>query len=570
MDVLAAFMMKHTAAVFLAGYTALIASAAEPDFGTNVLVFAPAQPGMQERINTIFQQQERAQFGTGRYAILFKPGTYDLNVPVGFYTQVAGLGRLPDDVTISGHVWTDAAWMRHNATCNFWRAVENLAVAPPDDVNVWAVSQDAPLRRVHIKGDLLLSSGGWSSGGFMADCKVDGTVNAGTQQQWFARNSQWKQWNGGIWNMVFTGCVNTPGGEWPSKPVTIVEKTPVIREKPYLFVDDAGCWFVKVPPLISAGTCGISWKKGDAPGENLPLDSFYIAKAGIDTAASINAALRAGKNLIVTPGIYPLDDTLVVARPGTIILGLGQPSLASATGKTALRVDAGEGVSLSGLIFDAGTNETETLVQIGLPGRKAGRAENPICIYDLCCRVGGYGPGKAKIMVAIHDSHVIGDNFWLWRADHGKNVGWTENTCETGLLVEGDDVTIYGLAVEHTQTYQTIWNGNDGHVYFYQSEMPYDPPSQDAWRSADNNGFASYKVGAKVANHEAWGVGVYHVFKKAAVVADNGIETPAAAGIKIHHAFTYRLFGGKPGSGIRNVINGTGGDVITRAEAMVN
>ena len=139
MDVLAAFMMKHTAAVFLAGYTALIASAAEPDFGTNVLVFAPAQPGMQERINTIFQQQERAQFGTGRYAILFKPGTYDLNVPVGFYTQVAGLGRLPDDVTISGHVWTDAAWMRHNATCNFWRAVENLAVAPPDDVNVWAV-----------------------------------------------------------------------------------------------------------------------------------------------------------------------------------------------------------------------------------------------------------------------------------------------------------------------------------------------------------------------------------------------------------------------------------------------
>lgn len=561
--------MKHAAIFSLASFTALVMGAAEPDFGTNVLVFAPAQPGMQERINTIFQQQERAQFGSGRYAILFKPGAYDLDVPVGFYTQVAGLSQLPDDVTINGHVWTDAAWMRHNATCNFWRSVENLAVAPPDGTNMWAVSQDAPLRRTHIKGNLQLSSGGWSSGGFMADCKVDGTVSAGTQQQWFSRNSQWKEWNGGIWNMVFTGCVNAPGGEWPSKPNTIIEKTPVIREKPYLFVDNTGHWFVKIPPLISADTSGVSWKSGNAPGEALPIEDFYIAKAGIDTAASINAALRAGKNLLVTPGIYPLDDTIVIARPDTVILGLGFPSLMSATGKTALRVEAGEGVSLSGLIFDAGTNETETMLQIGLPGRKAGRAENPTCIYDLCCRVGGYGPGKARLMVAIHDSHVIGDNFWLWRADHGRNVGWTENTCETGLLVEGDDVTIYGLAVEHTQAYQTIWNGNNGHVYFYQSEMPYDPPSQDAWHNADTNGFASYKVGAKVTTHEAWGVGVYHVFKKAAVVADNGIETPAADGIKIHHAFTYRLSGGKPGSGIRNVINNTGGDVITRAEATV-
>ena len=548
---------------------ALFAGAAEPDFGTNVLVFSPSQPGMQERISAVFQQQERAQFGTGRYAILFKPGAYELDVPVGFYTQVAGLGRLPDDVTISGHVWTDAAWMRHNATCNFWRGVENLAIAPPDGVNVWAVSQAAPLRRVHIKGDLQLSSGGWSSGGFMADCKVDGIVNAGTQQQWFSRNSQWKQWTGGLWNMVFAGCVNAPAGEWPDKPVTVVEKMPSIREKPYLFVDDAGRWFVRVPPLISAGTSGVSWEKRDMPGEALPIEMFYIAKAGIDNAASINAALRAGKNLLVTPGIYLLDDTIIVARPGTVVLGLGFPSLMSATGKTALRVEAGEGVSLSGLIVDAGTNETETMLQIGLLGRKAGRVDNPICIYDLCCRVGGYGSGKARLMVAIHDSHVIGDNFWLWRADHGKNVGWTENTCETGLLVEGDDVTICGLAVEHTQGYQTIWNGNNGHVYFYQSEMPYDPPSQDAWRSADNNGFASYKVGAKVTTHEAWGVGVYHVFHKATVVADNGIETPAAAGIKIHHAFTYRLSGGKPGSGISNVINGTGGDVITRAEATV-
>ena len=544
------------------------AKQAEPDFGPNVSVFDPSQKDTQQRIAAVFKEQERAQFGSGRFALLFKPGRYELDVPVGFFTHVAGLGKLPGDVTIAGGVWTDAAWMNRNATCNFWRTVENLAVAPRDGVNVWAVSQAAPLRRTHIKGDLHLSSGGWSSGGFMADCKVDGTVKAGSQQQWFSRHSAWKEWTGINWNMVFVGCEKVPLGEWPAKAVTRVDQAPVVREKPYLTVED-GRWFVTVPPLRREPASGLTWENGHAPGEALPIESFHIAKAGPDTAASINAALRAGRNLLVTPGIYALDDTIVVSRPNTIVLGLGFPSLVPGAGKTALRVEAGEGVIVSGLVVDASAKETETMVQIGLPGRQAGRAENPICIHDLVCRVGGYGPGKAKLMVAIHDSHVLGDNFWLWRADHGAHVGWTENTCDTGLRVEGDDVTLYGLFVEHTQKHQTIWNGERGRVYFYQSEMPYDPPSQEAWRSPSGDGFASYKVGEKVKTHEAWGLGVYHVFKKAAVVADNAIETSAGPGIKMHHMLTFRLGGGKPGSGIRHVINGKGGETITSQKATV-
>lgn len=175
---------------------------AAPDFGPNIIVFEPAQQDASTRIATVFRAQERDQFGTGRCALLFKPGRYTLDIPVGFYTHVAGLGRLPGEVVIAGHVWTDAAWMNHNATCNFWRAVENLTVAPPDRVNVWAVSQAAPLRRTHIQGDLHLSSRGGSSGGFMADCRVDGTVKAGSQQQWFSRHSAWREWTGLNWNMV--------------------------------------------------------------------------------------------------------------------------------------------------------------------------------------------------------------------------------------------------------------------------------------------------------------------------------------------------------------------------------
>jgi hypothetical protein len=560
---------SHGLAALFALLTALSIHAAEPDFGPNVLVLDPAQTGMQERIDAVFKQQERAQFGSGRHAFLLKPGHYTLDVPVGFYTHVAGLGRLPGEVTIAGRVWTDAAWMNRNATCNFWRMAENLTVAPTNGVNVWAVSQAAPLRRVRIRGDLHLSSGGWSSGGFMADCRVDGLVKAGSQQQWFSRNSGWKEWQGLNWNMVFVGCQNPPAGQWPQRAVTRLEKTPVVREKPYLIVQD-GLWFVKVPPLSREGISGLTWENGDAPGEAVSLEKFHIARAGIDTAATLNAALRAGKHLLITPGLYPLDDTIVVARPNTVVLGFGFPSFVPTTGKTAFRIEAAEGVLVSGLIFDAGATETETLLQVGWPDRKAGRAENPTCLHDLVCRVGGYGPGKAKLMVAIHDSYVIGDNFWLWRADHGADVGWTQNTCETGLRVEGDDVTIYGLFVEHTQKYQTLWNGERGRVYFYQSEMPYDPPSQEAWRSPVGDGFASYKVGGQVKTHEAWGLGVYHVFRRGAIVAENAIETPAGPGIQVHHAMTFRLGGGRPGSGIRNVINGQGGDVITHQKATVD
>ena len=148
---------------------------AAPDFGPNVLIFDPTMPSIQEQVDAVFKKQERSEFGSGRDAYLFKPGKYNLDVRVGFYTQVVGLGKSPDDVAITGAVRSLATWMGGNATCNFWRAVENLSVTPTRDgnVNVWAVSQGVALRRAHIRGDLNLWDHGWSSGGFMSDCKAD-------------------------------------------------------------------------------------------------------------------------------------------------------------------------------------------------------------------------------------------------------------------------------------------------------------------------------------------------------------------------------------------------------------
>ena len=370
--------------------------AAEPDFGPKVLVFDPSQKDIQQRINAVSKEQDSAQFGSGRYALLFKPGQYKVDVPVGFYTQVVGLGRVPGDVAIEGDVWTDAAWMGRNATCNFWRGVENLTATPIRNkgTNVWAVSQAVHLRRVHIKGNLNLSSGGWSSGGYMADCLIDGTVDAGSQQQWFSRNSGWKSWKGGNWNLVFVGTDNPPPVNWPDKPVTVIPKTPVIREKPFLVVDEKGGYSVMVPELNTTGTSGVTWEKGPAAGKLVPIDQFHLAQPGKDTAASMNKALGEGKNLLFTPGIYKLDESIVVSKPNTIVLGLGITTLVPTSGKPALIVEAGEGVLVGGLLIDAAPREAETLVQIGLPGKSAGSAENPVCLYDLHCRVGGASPAR--------------------------------------------------------------------------------------------------------------------------------------------------------------------------------
>ena len=542
-----------------------------PDFGPNVLIFDPSMTNIQGRLDAISSQQERSQFGTNRYALLFKPGNYHLDVRVGFYMLVLGLGKSPDDVAITGAVRSKAPWRNGNATINFWRAVENLSVTPAldQDTNIWAVSQGTALRRVHVRGDLTFSDGGWSSGGFMADCKIDDVVNSGTQQQWLSRNDDWGRWAGGSWNMVFVGVNNPPTGTWPKAPYTVIARTPLIREKPYLFIDDQGRFFVMVPRLRVNGARGITWINGATPGTAVPMDQFYLAHPETDNAASINAALEQGKDLLLTPGIYHLENSLQVSRPDTVVLGLGFPTLVPDQGTPAMVVSDVDGVKVGGVLFEAGTTNSPTLLRVGGPGSSVSHAADPLFFYDIFGRVGGAAVGSATDMVTINCNNVVGDNFWLWRADHGRGVGWDLNKNVTGLTVNGNNVTLYGLFVEHCQGYQTAWNGNGGRVYFYQSEMPYDPPDQTAWRHGDVNGYASYKVSDQVTTHEAWGLGVYSVFRTGQIVADNAIETPIVPGVRMHHLVTLRL-GWQRNSGIRHILNGTGDSVISNRQAVLD
>ncbi|WP_410615843.1 RICIN domain-containing protein [Amycolatopsis sp. lyj-109] len=532
----------------------------QPDFGPNVVIFDPSMPSstIQTRLNSIFSQQERNQFGSQRYAVMFKPGTYANDVNVGFYTQVLGLGLSPDAVTVNGAVHVEADWFPpQNATQNFWRGAENLSVTPNGGADRWAVSQAAPYRRMHVRGDLQLDDGGWASGGWISDTKIDGQVRSGSQQQWISRNSQFGSWNGSNWNMVFAGVQGAPASSFPTPPYTTVAQTPVVREKPFLYLDGAGNYQVFVPG-IKTNASGTSWANGTAPGTSLPIDQFYIAKPGA-TAADLNAALAAGKNLLVTPGVYHLNQTLRVTRPDTVVLGLGIATLIPDNGITAMTVDDVDGVKLAGLLVDAGTTSSNTLMQVGPAGSAANHAANPTSLHDVFFRIGGAAVGKATNSLVVNSSNVIGDHMWIWRADHAERneyVGWTTNTADTGLIVNGNDVTMYGLFVEHYQKTQVVWNGNGGRTYFFQNEMPYDVPNQASWMNGSTPGFSAYKVGPNVTSHEAWGLGSYCYFStNPSVASAHAYEAPNTPGVRFHDMVTVSL--NYQGT-ITHVINNTG------------
>ena len=533
-----------------------------PDLGPNVSVFDPSMSAatIQSRLDTVFNAQQSNQFGSNRFALLFKPGSYNVNANVGFYTQVAGLGLSPDQVTINGAVHAEADWAGGNATTNFWREAENLSVTPTGGSDRWAVSQAAPYRRIHLRGNLALDDGGWSSGGWISDSRIDGQIRSGSQQQFITRNSEMGSWAGSNWNMVFVGDTGAPGNTFPSPPDTTVGSTPVSREKPFLYVDNAGAYNVFVPALRT-NAVGDSWSSGTTAGSSLPISQFYIVKAGA-TAASINAALAAGQNLLFTPGVYHVSDTIRITRANTVVLGLGLASIVPDNGVTAMSVADVDGVKVAGLLFDAGTTNSQVLMQVGPTGSTADHSANPTSLHDVFFRVGGATVGKATVSLQINSNNVIGDHTWIWRADHGNGgtVGWNTNTAANGLVVNGNNVTFYGLFVEHYQQFQTIWNGNGGRTYFYQNEIPYDVPNQAGWSSGGGAlGWAAYKVGDSVTSHEAWGVGSYCNFTaNSSVVLGHSFEAPATTNVRFHDLVTVSLGGAGT---INHIINNNGAAV---------
>ena len=588
----AAAMIVTAASVALAGVVGGIAAAAapqappgavQPDFGPNVRIFDPSMPTseIQATVNAIRDAQVDAEMGTQRYALLFKPGTYGspaepLIIQVGYYTEVAGLGASPADVVINGHVDVYNRCLAPDnciALVNFWRSVSNLTINIMGETgcrasaNFWAASQAAPMRRVNVTGgnltlfDYCTAGPQFASGGFIADSKTGFVIN-GSQQQYIVRNSSIGGWSNAVWNQVFAGVQGAPAQTFPSPPYTTLATTPVSREKPYLYVDAEGMYNVFVPDART-DTSGTTWETGPTAGESIPLSDFFLARPS-DSVKSINRELARGKHLLLTPGVYDVDRSISVKRSDTVVLGLGVATLTAVDGAVPMRVADVKGVDVAGVMIDAGTVNSPVLLQVGTPHAKKSDPSNPTTLHDVFFRIGGPHVGKATVSLEVNSDNVLLDHVWAWRADHGVDgsFGWEVNTADTGVVVNGDNVTATGLFVEHYQKYNTIWNGENGTTILFQNELPYDPPNQAAYQHDGVLGWAAYKVADSVRRHELWGGGSYVFFNvNPTIHATRGFEVPETPGIEMHHLLTVNLSAGT----IDHVVNDVGAPATTDA-----
>ncbi|HET6695146.1 MAG TPA: coagulation factor 5/8 type domain-containing protein [Gaiellaceae bacterium] len=569
------------------------ASAAQPGLGPNVIVFDSSMPvsEIQATVDAIHAQQVDAEMGTNRYALLFEPGVYGtaaepLQMKVGYYTEVAGLGASPMDVTINGKIEVYNRCLEGGGTSNcvalvnFWRTLSNLTLNINSlgqdgcraSANFWAVSQAVSMRRLNIGGanlslmDYCTAGPQFASGGFIADSNLPFVIN-GSQQQWLIRNSRVGGWSNAVWNQVFAGVEGAPSeATFPNPPYTTLETTPVSREKPYLFIDSRGRYSVRVPSAHT-DTRGITWAGGLTAGRTIPLNQFFVATPS-DSVKTINKELVRGRNLLLTPGAYDVDTSILVKRADTVVLGLGHATLTAVDGAVPLTVDDVPGVIVAGVTIDAGTIESPMLLQVGKKPKKNGKSDpsNPTTLSDVYFRVGGPHIGKTDVALEVNSSDVLIDHTWVWRADHGvegfsgDTERWNTNVGRNGVVVNGDGVTATGLFVEHFQQYNTIWNGQDGTTILYQNELPYDPPTQADWMHDGIEGWAGYKVGGQVTTHNLFGGGVY-VFNRnnPSIHTENGFEVPVTSGVRLHHVMTVNLGAGT----IDHVVNGVGGPADT-------
>ncbi|KAH3744269.1 secreted protein [Pelomyxa schiedti] len=537
-----------------------------PTWPKNVYIFDPATPSTtQAAIDAVFAENggnsppDNGQWSNSRYALMFMPGTHAVTVDVGYYTSVIGLGKTPQETTLQTLRCQNGDFdYTVGALNNFWRSAEGFST---QSYTLWAVSQAAPMRRVVISGNMDLYQynygccAGYASGGYLADSIISGTVTSGSQQQWLTRNTNMGSWSGSVWNMVFVGCAGgLPTANCGSPtPFTLVTATPVIAEKPYITLYSGK--YNLVIPKVEYNKVGVTSNYDNA--NTVGFENVFVATE-TDTAATINAKLDSGLHVVLSPGNYNLTESIVINNKNTVLLGIGFPTLISTNGNPCITVASVDGVRVAGILVQAGKIEAPVLVKWGTTDY-SGDSTNPGFIYDLFVRVGGDNDPfeyqvSADTMLEVNSGNVVIDNTWLWRADHyvgGGIVYNSMNPAKHSAVMNGNDITAYGLFAEHTLQDMVLWNGEGGRTYFFQSEYPYDVTQANY----GSPGYAAYRVNSTVTTHNAWGVGVYSYFRDYSVVVNSGIATPGTSGISFTNSLTVFLNG--MGS-IQHVVNNNG------------
>lgn len=563
-----------------------------PTWPLSVNIFNSNMPSSEilNKVNEAFSNNggdprtscSHGQFSDKRYAHMFLPGNYNnLDIPVGYYTSVYGLGISPLDTIFNGGkgVYCEEACGLYGtgALDTFWRSAENFhstsnyAWAVGNGMS-WVVSQAAPLRNVKVDNDLLLfeylneycCDAGYASGGWISGLDVGGTTKFGSQQQFMVRNSKSNKFDLPVWNGVFAAvdgapsaqCGQISNGQSANASISVLPTIPLVAEKPYITSTDGKIFKLIVPSVQSEIPSGVTWtSSGFQSSKEIDFSSVYVTKT-TDTSSIINEKLSEGLHIVITPGIYTLDDSLNVQYENQVILGLGLATLiAPSNGNPCIRVGDVSGVRIAGLLLEAGKWETKGgMLQIGSSGKFQGTKSNPVVVTDVFARVGGpnTGVGPVDTMFSVNSGYTVIDNTWLWRADHTAEglVYHSDNPVKNGLVVNSDNVYAYGLASEHTTEDNVVWNGNNGLTYFYQAEIMYDVTDAN-WP------YSCYKIGSNVDTHTGSGLGCYTYFRDASVYSESGIKTNGGKNVKIDKAVSVWLNGNQL-SGLNNVIDSDG------------
>jgi len=528
----------------------------------------------QQIADAIFIKQKNNQYGNlnnvNRFAICFLPGiyTYTNVIEVAFYTTLSGLGLNPGNVTINsmndGRENPVRCTYKYDDTflTNFWRSCENMKLQ--GDQTYWYVSQAAPLNNMIIEKELLLSDGqAFASGGFIGNSKIGDKTTVDSQQQWCNLNSNFNKFSNTVWNLTNIGCdgntnlIQNP--VYGDSSFTTINPTPRIAGKPYLYYNNS---FNIVKPGVQLNVSGPL-----TTSDYTLIDTDKIFYANPTNQNDINAKITAGFSIVLTPGIYNLTTTITISKDGIIILGLGMATLVapSGGGPAILVGDDVSDLRLSSFIIQANTEniankpQTPVLLQIGVTPQNPLNGDG-IFLDNIFIKVGPeltiYDKIDVETMVIINTNGVVASNLWLWRADHGPLglIVIDQSKCNNGLIVNGDDVCIYGLFVEHTSVKLIQWTGANGKLYFLQSEYPY-----DVTNAFDN---PCLTVGDKGTGFEGQALGVYCFFRDHKVTVQNAISC-LNTDITIVNAFTVwlndnPLISETANSVITHVINETG------------
>ena len=576
-------------------------------FGPNFVVFhdTDCTHAIEREVNRIGDAMRThmnvAQFSNDRYAFYFMPGNFNFEaigarLNIGFYMTISGLGRTPTCTTLSFNnppgttvdnragiftppalpLWNETGiFQGRNGTHNFWRKAENFQV---DGFLEWSVSQAAPMRRIRVNGTTSLQyRTGWVSGGFAADMFFNGPTLAGGQQQWYTRSSHFNAgaMSGGAWNVftnASTGALRPNNFSNTEISTTIHEGMEHTREKPFLYFDtETNRYMVFVPSWRDNSLGGVSWMLheefydngvlrnrpvGEAisgPGKSIDLEDYFFTALEHDSAAVINGQLYAGKHVLLSPGMYAAEEPVFIGNPNTVLLGTGMATIFPDYGN----IEGGVMISdVSGVIAASFVIDThfmsKYLMRIGEVGSNLNHGDNPTFVSDVFLRVGGqvHHAVHAEVSLQINSNGVVGDHFWIWRGDHGRGIRWDRNVGTFGLVVEGDDVTMHGLFVEHYQKYQTIWRGERGRIFFYQSETPYEFPFQVYSHLDSGNpvqGWADIKVCNNVNEFLAVGLGLYGVHNWYPMIRRSAVEVPHRPGVVLRHLFTNEIGGSGAG-----------------------